>query len=920
MIERMWHHASTAEVLGLVGSDPENGLTRLEVESRQEQFGPNAIPVPRGQGPVLRFLLQFHQPLLYILLVAAVITALMREWVDASVIFGVVLVNAIIGFLQESKAAKALEALRKTTLTPARVIRAGETRHIDSCDLVTGDIVLLQSGDKVPADLRLLRTRDLKIDESALTGESLTTEKLELELPLETPLAERQNMSFASTLVTYGQGRGVVVAIGAQTEVGRISEMISTVNALETPLTRKIAKFSRVLLVVILLLAGVTFAVGVWRGQSSFDMFMAAVALAVGAIPEGLPAAVTITLAIGVSRMARRRAIVRKLSAVETLGSTTVICSDKTGTLTVNQMTVLEIFAGEKLYLTTGTGYEATGEIRANEEDARGLADNVEDNVAAKQCLRAGLLCNDSQLVRGESRWEVQGDPTEGALIAAARKAGLDSIQSAEPMPRQDAIPFESQYQYMATLHDTCSDRARQLIVKGAVEVVLSKCIVALNAQGETIPLDLATVNRKVEAMAAKGLRVLAFAGKALPQTTKSITHDDIGELVFFGLQGMIDPPRAEALAAIKACQAAGIRVKMITGDHALTAHAIARQLGLEGIVAPGEHAPLVRTAFDLASTTDEELQEIADETAVFARATPELKLRLVRALQAKGHIVAMTGDGVNDAPALKQANIGVAMGIGGTEVAKEAADMVLTDDNFATIEAAVEEGRGVFENLTKYIVWNLPTSMGEGLVILAAVFAGVPLPILPVQILWINMTTAVLLGVMLAFEPKESEIMNMPPRNPETPILTGELIGRIVVVSLIMLVGAFGSFEWALGAGYNEVVARTVAVNVFVVVELFYLFNCRSLHKSIVEIGLFSNRWIGLGVASMIVLQLAFTYAPFMNQIFHSAPIGWDAWWRILLTGVFVYTVVGLEKSLRRKFAPRRVSIERKLSVGTHP
>ncbi len=906
LIERLWHHTSADEVVGLLASDLEKGLDRFEVESRQQHFGPNTIPVRNGPGPLIRFLLQFHQPLLYILLAAAAITAFLDEWVDASVIFGVVLVNAIIGFLQESRAAKALEALARTALTEARVIRSGETRNVASSELVPGDIVLLQSGDKVPADLRLLRSRDLQIDESALTGESVPVEKKVVELQRETALAERRNMSYASTLVTYGQGRGVVVAIGAKTEVGRISELISTADILRTPLTRKIAKFSRLLLVIIMLLAAVTFAVGVWRGQSKFEMFMAAVALAVGAIPEGLPAAVTITLAIGVARMAGRRAIIRKLPAVETLGSTTVICSDKTGTLTVNQMTVLEIWASGQRFTTSGSGYEPSGAIQAEGDESITLSSNV----AASQCLLCGLLCNDSQLVQGESRWEVHGDPTEGALLAVAGKAGLDGKQAGETSPRLDAIPFESQYQYMATLHDVASDQCRQVYVKGGVEVVLSKCTQALNTSGETVSLNAEAVHQQVEAMAAKGLRVLAFAGKQSAAETDEITHQDVGELVFYGLQGMIDPPRAEAVAAIKACQTAGVRVKMITGDHAVTARAIAQQLGLDGLDSGKHSEPNVKTARDLADKTDEQLIEIADKVTVFARATPELKLRLVRALQAKGHVAAMTGDGVNDAPALKQADIGVAMGIGGTEVAKEAADMVLTDDNFASIEAAIEEGRGVFDNLTKFIVWTLPTNMGEGLVILAAIFVGSHLPILPVQILWINMTTAVLLGLMLAFEPKEGDIMRRPPRNPKIPILTGELIGRILLVSGVLLVGAFGSFEWAVGQGYSDAFARTVSVNVFVMVELFYLFNCRSLTKSMFELGVFSNRWIGVGVASMIMLQLAFTYVPLMNHVFHSEPIGWDAWWRILLTGVATYLIVGFEKWVRRERQSRSVAL----------
>ncbi|GAA5506024.1 cation-transporting P-type ATPase [Novipirellula caenicola] len=900
--ERLWHRTPADEVVELLKSDSNRGLDRFEIEARQREYGPNSLPARSGPGPLVRFLIQFHQPLLYILLIAAVITALLDEWVDASVIFGVVLVNAIIGYLQESKAAKALEALARTTLTEARVIRSGETRNIPSTELVPGDVVLLQSGDKVPADLRLLRSRDLQVDESALTGESVPVEKKAIDLQLETPLAERRNMAYASTLVTYGQGRGVVVATAGNTEVGRISELISLADVLETPLTRKIAKFSRLLLVVILLLAAVTFIVGVSRGQAKFEMFMAAVALAVGAIPEGLPAAVTITLAIGVSRMARRRAIIRKLPAVETLGSTTVVCSDKTGTLTVNQMTVLEIWSAGQQLRTSGSGYEPDGRIEVGGEDhAEVLA-----SPAVRHCLQAGIQCNDSQLINTESGWKVQGDPTEGALIAVAGKAGLDGSQLEAESPRLDTIPFESQHQYMATLHENVAGQPRHLYVKGAVEVLLSKCPLAMTRSGETGPLDVALVHRQVEAMAAKGLRVLAFAGKPLPPTTNEIRHEDTCDLVFYGLQGMIDPPRSEAIAAIKACQTAGIRVKMITGDHAKTAQAIAIQLGLDGVHQDNEQAPIVKTANDLAKTSDQQLIEIADQVAVFARATPELKLRLVRALQANGHIVAMTGDGVNDAPALKQADIGVAMGITGTEVAKEAADMVLTDDNFASIKAAVEEGRGVFDNLTKFIVWTLPTNMGEGLVILAAIFVGVALPILPVQILWVNMTTAVLLGLMLAFEPKEDDIMTRAPRDPQAPILTGDLIGRIVLVALVMLVGAFGSFEWAIGRGYSETVARTIAVNVFVMVEVIYLFNCRSLTKSMFELGVMSNRWIGLGVATMVVLQIAFTHLPVMNRIFHSAPIGWDAWWRILLTGLATYMIVGFEKWLRRKLRSR--------------
>lgn len=903
-----FHGMASGEAVTLLESDDKHGLTLAEVATRQRRFGPNSLPAQRGQGLLLTLLLQFHQPLIYLLLAAVGVTAALGEWVDSGVILGVVLVNAFIGFLQESKAAKALEALAKMAVTEARVLRDGELHHVQSAELVPGDIVSLQSGDKVPADLRLLHCRELQIDESTLTGESVPVEKSSARLDVAEPLADRVNLAFSSTLVTYGQGRGIVFATGVHTEVGRIGQLVASADILETPLTRKIASFSKLLLGVILVLAAVTFVVGVIRGQAAFDMFMAAVALAVGAIPEGLPAAVTITLAIGVKRMAARQAVIRKLPAVETLGSTTTICSDKTGTLTVNQMTVTAAWAGREHYTVTGSGYAHEGQVLDTAQQSVSLASDSRDkhHDALRQCLICGLLCNDSALLLREQQWEVEGDPTEAALIVSARKFGLDDDFQLSNHARLDAIPFESKYQYMATLHAGAADDSRVIFVKGAAEVVLRKCHSMVDEKGGRIELDQAQVLAQQEALAAGGLRVLAFAAGEGPDGAAEIGHADIEKLTFLGLQGMIDPPRPEAIDAVRACQAAGIRVKMITGDHPVTAGAIASKLGIDGLESRTAAQSVSLTGSQLAECSDDELSDLVDRVVVFARATPEQKLRLVRALQSRGHVVAMTGDGVNDAPALKQADIGVAMGVGGTEVAKEAADMVLTDDNFATIEAAVEEGRSVFDNLTKFIVWTLPTNAGEGLLILTAIFAGVTLPLLPVQILWINMTTAVLLGLMLAFEPKEPDIMLRPPRDPQVPLLTGALIVRIVIVALILLVGGFASFNWALGQGYSAAEARTVSVNVFVMVEMFYLFNCRSLTKSMFQIGLFTNRWIAVGVSSMIVLQLAFTYLPIFNLWFSSAPIGWEAWGRILLTALATYLVVGLEKSLRRRWVRR--------------
>ena len=881
------------EVLQSLGVDPGAGLSGQEAASRLEQYGPNLLTPHKTQGPLIRFLLQFHAPLVYILLAAAAITLALGEYVDSAVIFGVVLVNAFVGFLQESKALKAIDALARSMTTEAVVLRDGHKHRIDAAGLVPGDIVFLQAGDKVPADLRLIAARTLQIDESALTGESVPVTKGVEPAASEAGVGDRLCMAYSSTLVTYGAGRGVVVATGDRTEIGRISELIQATEALATPLTRKIAQFSHVLLWIILAFAGVTFIVGVLQGQAWLDMFMAAVALAVGAIPEGLPAALTITLAIGVARMAQRHAIIRKLPAVETLGSTTVICSDKTGTLTQNEMTVKAAFTSGGLYRFTGEGYQPQGTVVAESGPP------AEDNAALAECLRAGLLCNDAALRQSNGFWKAEGDPTEAALLAAAAKLGLDREAEEKAWPRIDAIPFESEHQYMATLHE--QDGRAVAYIKGAAETLLSRCEAALDAAGNRAALDPQAVLAQVEALAAEGLRVLLLARADFPAGTRQIEHSDVSSgLVFLGLQGMIDPPRPESLPAVRACRQAGIQVKMITGDHAKTAAAIASMIGIP--------AGKALTGTDLAKLDEQQLAGIVDEVNVFARVSPEQKLNLVNALQSRGHVVAMTGDGVNDAPALRRADIGVAMGIAGTEVAKEAADMVLTDDNFASIEAAVEEGRGVYDNLVKFISWTIPTNIGEGLVIMAAVFTGAVLPILPVQLLWINMTTAILLGLTLAMEAKEPGLMQRPPRDPKAPILTRVLQIRIAIVSAMLLIGAFGLFEWMLWRGAAVEQARTVAVNVFVFGEMFYLFNCRSLTVSMFQLGVFSNPWLLAGVATMALLQMLFTYTPWMNAAFHTAPIGGAEWGLILGWSLAIYLVVKTEKWLRRRFAPQEV------------
>jgi len=892
------HQVPVHEVLLMLETDASRGLTHAEAARRLQRFGPNVLPLIRRHGPLLRFLLQFNHPLIYILLGATVITAILGEWVDSSVIFGVVLVNAIVGFIQESRAERALEALMSMVKTETTVLREGEKHQISSSDVVPGDVVLLQSGDKVPADLRLISIRELQVDESALTGESVPVAKEELLLPSATVLADRRNLAYSGTLVTYGQGVGVTVGTGAVTEIGRIHQLIGCAADIATPLTKKIAHFSQILTVVILGLAAVTFGIGMWRGLLAVEMFMAAVALAVGAIPEGLPAAVTITLAIGLNRMARRHAIIRKLPAVETLGSTTVICSDKTGTLTENQMTVQAILAGGLEFGVSGTGYKPIGDIQRD-----GKVIDLEKTPAVRECLLAGMLCNDTELVERDHQWKIVGDPTEGALLVSAWKAGLDVKKASEHSPRIDVIPFESHRQYMATLHQRTDDSYKVIYIKGAMEKVLSLCTQELGPDGRERPCDPETIHRHAQSLAEGGLRLLGFARGMVSPETDTLDQDQLPSgLTWLGLQGMMDPPRPEAIHAVQACQRAGIAVKMITGDHAVTARVIAQKIGIAVATLPNGGGPRVMTGSDLAVFPVNELPEAADQAMVFARVAPEQKLRLVEALQSRGHIVAMTGDGVNDAPALKQADIGVAMGQGGTEVAKEAADLILTDDNFASIEAAVEEGRGGFDNLTKFIIWTLPTNLGEGLVILAAIGAGLALPILPVQILWINMTTAVALGLMLAFEPKEVGIMQRPPRDPSRPLLTGELVWRIFLVGALLLTGAFGMFLWVQAKGGTLEEARTVAVNVFVMVELFYLFNCRSLDRSMFQLGLFSNPWVTWGVITTVVLQLLFTYTPAMNFLFHTVPIDGEIWIPILGIGLGSYIIVGVEKWIRRR------------------
>ncbi|WP_017662834.1 cation-transporting P-type ATPase [Baaleninema simplex] len=878
-----FHALPDHEIIKSLGSSAESGLTPEEVARRYEQYGWNELQFQPGKPAWLRFLLQFNQPLLYILLLAGAVKAFLGSWTNAWVIWGVTLINAIIGYVQEAKAEGAIASLAKAVTTETTVLREGQPLRIPSRDLVPGDLVVLASGDKVPADLRLLRVRNLQVDESALTGESVPVEKSTQVLPEETPLAERSNMAYAGSFITFGQGQGIVVATANATEMGQISRSMENRVNLSTPLTRKFEKFSRTLLYAILTLAAFTFAVGLGQGASWVDEFEAAVALAVSAIPEGLPAVVTITLAIGVNRMAKRHAIIRKLPAVEALGSATVICSDKTGTLTENQMTVQAIYAGGQHYRVSGGGYSPKGEITRIDNGSEVALDEAELPPALAQCLMAGVLCNDSQLQQTEAGWSVVGDPTEGALITAAEKAELSQAGLAAATPRMDAIPFESEYQYMATLHDA---RPRMIYVKGSVEALLRRCNQRLDPRGQEIPLDAAEIEREVDDMAGQGLRVLAFAQKTAATHQHAIDHEDIAtDLVFLGLQGAIDPPRPEAIAAVHACQSAGIQVKMITGDHIATARTIAQRMGIQA-----DSGFVAFTGQQLAQMSEPEIHNAAVEGSVFARVAPAQKLQLVEALQSRGNIVAMTGDGVNDAPALKQADIGIAMGKGGTEVARESAAMLLTDDNFASIEAAVEEGRTVYQNLRKAIAFLLPVNGGESMTILISALLVRELPILSLQVLWLNMINSITMTVPLAFEPKSKGVMQQPPRDPNEPLLTPTLFRRILVVSVFNWILIFGLFEWARATTGDIAVARTMAIQALVAARIVYLIGISQLGSNVGQylrgqMSAIANAPILLlGIATASVLQVLFSQWGVMNVLFATAPLTWNQWLICLL------------------------------------
>ena len=882
-----WHARTTADVLGQLDSRPA-GLDEAEAIRRLAIHGPNLLAQARKRGPLRRFLGQFHNILLYVMLGSAVVTAFLGHWIDTGVLLAAVLINAIIGFIQEGKAESALDAIRNLLSPHATVIRNGRRHEIDASTLVPGDIVAIGSGDRVPADIRLLTGRDLRIEEAALTGESLPVDKATEQVAGDAPLGDRDCMAFSGTVVVYGQGTGVVVATGASTQIGQINQMLAGIESASTPLLRQIDRFGKWLAVVILVVAALTFVAGVLvQGQPASEMFMMVIALVASAIPEGLPAIMTITLALGVQRMAKQRAIVRRLPAVESLGSVTVICSDKTGTLTRNEMTVQRIVCAGRAFDVSGVGYEPAGEITCE-----GRAADAANHPALAQAIRAGVLCNDARLVHEDSSWRVEGDPTEGALLVLGRKSGMSQEAEEADWPRRDSIPFESQNRYMASWHRD-QDAQDWIFVKGAPERILEICGTELTDDGERA-LDTDTWQRMATDTAARGLRLLALACRRAGPAHDSLATDDIsGNFTMLALVGIVDPPREEAIQAVADCHRAGIRVKMITGDHVDTARTIGADLAI------GAGKPAL-TGAEIALMDDAGLRRVALDIDVFARASPEHKLRLVQALQEAGQVVAMTGDGVNDAPALKRADVGVAMGMKGTEAAKEASDIVLADDNFATIAAAVRQGRAVYDNIRKFILFMLPTNGGEALIVISAILFQLTLPLTPAQVLWINMVTSSTLGLALAFEPAEGDVMRRRPRPPGQAMLTGFFVWRVFMVSVLMMTGALGLFLWETSNGSSVETARTMAVNAVVAAEMFYLLNSRFLYASVLNReGLFGNPYVLVSIGACVVLQLLFTYVPLMQTIFGSTGLSALEWLKVIGAGLLVFVVAEIEKAV---------------------
>jgi len=892
-----WHALDTTATLDRLDSSP-TGLSSDEAERRLTECGPNALPRPPSDRWWGRLLRQFHNLLLYVMLGAAVITAFLEHWIDTGVLLAAVVINALLGFVQEGRAESALDSIRAMLAPRARVRRDGRLVDLPAAELVPGDVVRLVSGDRVPADLRLIRVRELRIDEAALTGESVPVDKTSHPVEADSELGDRRSAAYAGTVAVFGQGDGVVTATGINTELGRINALLAGIPKSTTPLLRQIDRFARWLAVVILAVAAATFVIGIaWRGESPAEMFTLVVALAASAIPEGLPAIMTVTLSLGVQRMARRNAVIRRLPAVETLGSVTVICSDKTGTLTRNEMTVQKVLCAHDRIDVGGIGYAPIGALTAGDGTVADRASVPPLDLA----VRAGVLCNDARLFETDGAWQIEGDPTEAALLVLGRKAGLSKQDAERTWPRLDVVPFESEHRFMATLHRADDPAHERIFLKGAPERIFAACTHQLGKDGSRTDFDTAHWNACAADTAAQGLRVLALAYRERKAVGATLDFEDAEhDFTMLALVGIIDPPREEAVTAVRECHRAGITVKMITGDHAATAAEIGAQMGL------GVGSQPV-TGAEIEALDEPALRRVVADADVFARASPEHKLRLVRALQANGHVVAMTGDGVNDAPALTRADVGVAMGAGGTEAAKEAADMVLADDNFATIAAAVREGRGVYDNLKKFVLFMLPTNGGEALVVIAAILFQLTLPLTPAQVLWINLATVSTLGLALAFEPTESSVMRRPPRPPTESLISAFFVWRVAMVSVVMMAGALGLFLWELESGTTVEVARTIAVNAIVVAEMFYLVNSRRIEESVLNReGLFGNHYVLGAITACIGLQLLYTYMPFFQTVFGSSGLTLVEWVKVLGVGLTVFFVAEAEKWVVRRIRAR--------------
>jgi len=893
MEDKLWHSMGIDEVYSDVDSN-EKGLSSSEAKRRLERDGPNKLQEEKKKNAFVRFMLQFHNLLIYVLLVAAAVTFVLDHIVDSIVILSVVVINAIIGFVQENKAENAMESIRKMLAYTAVVFRDGEKQKCNSEDLVVGDVIQLNAGDRVLADIRVVQAHGLSAQEAILTGESAPVDKNPDSVEDDASIGDRSSMFYAGTTVSSGVGKGVVVATANQTELGRINKMLHSVESLTTPLVDQMDVFAKYLTAFILSFSAIIFVIGYYiKGLEFTDTFIAVVGLFVAAIPEGLPAVLTITLAIGVQAMARRNAIVRHLPAIETIGSVSVICSDKTGTLTQNEMMVQTLLTSSEEFSVTGSGYDPSGSVCSQEQKDV----DVQKNDAVKMIAKCSVLCSDATLNNKDGQWSIYGSPTEGALVAYAQKIGWDAEEIRNKYPRNDFIPFDSKHKFMATLnHD--HKHSSLIVVKGAAEIILKMCTKQYISDDESEPIVKDYWEKNAEKIASKGQRVLALAYKTAPNDQSSLSFDDIDDdLILVGLTGLIDPPRPEAMDAVKECYSAGVGVKMITGDHTTTAAAIGSTIGLK-------ECENVLSGADIEKLSDDELKEAVLKTDIFARTTPEHKLRLVKALQSNNKVVAMTGDGVNDAPALKRSNVGVAMGKNGTEAAKESSEFVLTDDNFASIVSAIREGRRVYDNIKKVISWTLPTNASEASVIIIAILFGISLPITPIQILWANMITAVTLGIALAFEAEDQNIMSRAPRELDEPILNKTLVWQIFYVTVLFLVAIFGLYTYATQMyPQNDTHAQTIAFNTLVFMEIFYLFYVRNMNtytRGISEILSSKAAWIASGI--VLVAQMLVTYLPFMQSVFSTEALSLFDLFLVVLAGFVMFALLELEKYIRLK------------------